>query len=1049
MSLPGSSLVRTMNETGLILTRGTDVRALASGLIGRLSGLTADPFAEPLVLVPGAGMRRWLSQQIARADREGVCAGIRFEPLGRLDQLLGGHDRADDPWAPERLVWRILELVERGEPGLEPLARHLAASEQRYANASRVARLLDRYTRLRPDMLTAWQATDSIDSLGLGFDAWQPALWRALHTEIAAPDPVRARSELIGRVRAGGVSMDAPAVALFCPRALTSADAELLEAWAETRRIDAWLCVAGPRETANPLATRLGQRGAQTADLLGAVASETRDLADESAPATWLGAVQGALWAGRAPEHVELTPGDRTLDVHAGHGPQRQVEVLREVLAGLFADDPTLEPRHVVVACPDPELLAPHLTAAFGGDPLGEQHPGFTFRVQVSERGASEANRLYALVRQVTLLGSTRATAGQLLSIATEPFVARRFGIAGDDADRLADLIAAASVRWGLNDAHRRQFGLERVRQGTWQVGVQRLLMGEALSDDTLASAGVIAPVDDVESSDVVLLGALAELVSRLSRLGRRPDRASASDWIAHMRDIVEQLADPPFEESWQQAQLWAVLDLVARRSADSPALLGASDALALLEAEFATRTARPAFGNGSLVVCSLTALAQVPHRVVCLVGLDERTFPRRRFADGDDLAAADPRPGDPDPGGDDRQSILDAVGAARERLVVIYQGWSSHTREHRPAPPGVVDLIEAAAAVAGVEASGVVVDEPLQPFSPSNFSPLPRSFDLASLRGARALAGPRLLARDRFAVGYLPEAPLDSLDLEQLRAFVMHPAKYFLQQRAGLTLGEDDPLPESLPLELDALQRWKVGDRVLAGLTRGHPLAAVERAEWLRGELPPGVLGQRLLDGVSQTASRVVRDAGPFLELPAVVHTVDLGLDGVRVTGRAATRGDAAVSCEFSKVSPRYLASAWLDSLALSVALERPVPAVLFGGGRRARLTPLDPDAARRALSTLADLALDGRRTVLPLPPRVAHRWAEARAQNADPLADRGLSTLWRWDRDAVWNAVLPVGVRPWDARCEGQPWAQRGEPTQLGSLAALVWGPIVRAEA
>ena len=37
----------------------------------------------------------------------------------------------------------------------------------------------------------------------------------------------------------------------------------------------------------------------------------------------------------------------------------RQVDVLREVLLGLLADDPTLEPRDILVMCPDIETYAP------------------------------------------------------------------------------------------------------------------------------------------------------------------------------------------------------------------------------------------------------------------------------------------------------------------------------------------------------------------------------------------------------------------------------------------------------------------------------------------------------------------------------------------------------------------------------------------------------------------------------------------------------------------------------------------------------------------
>ena len=662
-----------MDDTGLRLTRGTDLAALASGLAGWLTDLDADPFAAPVVLVPGAAVQRWLSQRLARAssDGEGICAGVRFEPLGRLETLLSGRDPADDPWAPERVVWRILDLVEAGTPGLEPLAHHLAGSQQRYANASRVASLLHRYGQLRPGLLRSWSDAAAPDALGLGFDTWQPVLWRALHGIIPGPDPVRRREQLLAELAAGRRGPDAPGVAVFAPRQLTEPDADLLAALARGRRVDAWLRVSGPAGSAHPLATRLGSRGEETAALLAERAMTVVELPSPESPPTLLGRLQASLAAGAVPGGVPVAA-DRTLDVHASHGLARQAEVLRETLTGVFADDPTLQPRDVVVACPDPAALAPHLNAVFAGEAGPAAHPGTTLRVQVAEPGASESNVLYSLLRDVTQLAASRATAGQLLALATHPFVARRFGIGDEQAERLAELVGHAAVRWGLDQPHRTRFGLDQVRQGTWQVGVQRLLLGEALSDDTLASAGVIAPVDDVESSDVGLVGALAELISRVSRLVRRPEHATAGAWVAHLRDVLDTLTDVPFDQSWQLAQLWAVLELVERRSGDSPALLSGADALALLDAEFARRTGRPAYGDGSLVVGGLAALAQVPHRVVCLVGLDERAFPRRGLADGDDLLAAAPRPGDPDPGRDDRQAILDALGAATERLVGV-----------------------------------------------------------------------------------------------------------------------------------------------------------------------------------------------------------------------------------------------------------------------------------------------------------------------------------------------------------------------------------------
>ena len=67
--------------------------------------------------------------------------------------------------------------------------------------------------------------------------------------------------------------------------------------------------------------------------------------------------------------------------MHACHGAARQVDVLREVLVGLLEDDPTLEPRDILVMCPDIETFAPLVSAGFGLAPAdGAGRPSATPR---------------------------------------------------------------------------------------------------------------------------------------------------------------------------------------------------------------------------------------------------------------------------------------------------------------------------------------------------------------------------------------------------------------------------------------------------------------------------------------------------------------------------------------------------------------------------------------------------------------------------------------------------------------------------------------------
>ena len=89
--------------------------------------------------------------------------------------------------------------------------------------------------------------------------------------------------------------------------------------------------------------------------------------------------------------------------------------------------------------------------------------------------------------------------------------------------------------------------------------------------------------------------------------------------------------------------------------------------------------------------------MRSVPHRVVCLLGLDDGVFPRQSTRDGDDVLARDPWVGERDPRSEDRQLFLDAISAAEDHLVVTYTG--ADERTDLPVPPAVPlgELLDAA----------------------------------------------------------------------------------------------------------------------------------------------------------------------------------------------------------------------------------------------------------------------------------------------------------------------------------------------------------------
>ena len=92
----------------------------------------------------------------------------------------------------------------------------------------------------------------------------------------------------------------------------------------------------------------------------------------------------------------------------------------------------------------------------------------------------------------------------------------RRFHLDDDELARIEEWVTGTGVRWGLDAAHRRPFELDALDANTWRSGIDRLLLGVAMTEDDHPLVGGVLPLDDVDSGDIVLAGRLAELVERL-----------------------------------------------------------------------------------------------------------------------------------------------------------------------------------------------------------------------------------------------------------------------------------------------------------------------------------------------------------------------------------------------------------------------------------------------------------------------------------------------------------------------------------------------------
>ncbi len=1022
---------------------------------------------------------------------DGVCANVAFPFPGRLirDAVAAGSgiDPDDDPWLPGPLTWPLLSIVDEDPkaPMLGPLRAHVGAPRgdsddadpsRRLSAVRHLADLFDRYSVHRPDMVCRWREGIDVDADGALLPArhgWQPALWRAVRERIDLPSFAERRASAIAALREDLLDLP-PRLAMFGLTTLPATYLQVVAAIGAHRDVhllllhpsrDLWDRVAAavavdlpdhpatsalPLRDDDPTATlprnpvlRSWGRDIRELQLTAPLAAATlthHDLAPhvDTDDRSLLHRLQDDVRADRHPGarpdegKPRLRPDDRSVQVHDCHGRLRQVEVLRDAVLHLLADDPTLELRDVIVMCPDIEIFAPLITAVFGADAVTADRTDDdataadappALRVRLADRALRRTNPVLEVVSRVLELVDARVTASDVLDLVSRAPVRRRFGFGDDDLDALETWVGDLQIRWGFDADHRRRQGLPRLDAHTWAAGLRRLLLGAAMADEDLRLVGGVAPYDGLEGQATDLAGRLVELVARLEDAVAGLAKPRPIDaWRDAITKAADQLTTTGRDDTWQRLQLHRILDDLVDEATiggqTCPVALSLAELRVVLAVQLAGRPSITSHRTGDLTFSTLVPMRSVPHRVACLLGMDDGVFPRTTVPDSDDLLGQAPRVGDRDPRSEDRQLLLDALMAATDTLVVTYAGRDVRTNEDRPPAVPVDELLDAIDRTVGVDhgrpRDHVVIRHPLTDHDPRNFTDTglgsaaaPWGFDTAALAAAQARVGERTPARP-FVETPLWPLPGDAIALDDLVDFLAHPARAFVRQRLGLSLpGDDGETPsEAIPSTLRGLDAWRVGDAIVGAWLDGEDAERAIEVIRARGLVPPGELAADDLRTVRDHAERIVvlcERIGVTAATLRVGTDVDVELpDGRRLTGTVPdTVAAGLLSVGYSRVSPRRRLATWARWLALVAHDPTSEPRAVTVGRHawkrnRAQASVLEParlphddlrHSATELLARLVDLYDRGMRAPIPL-------YCDSSAKSAEQRRNGELAT-------------------------------------------------------
>ena len=393
------------------------------------------------------------------------------------------------------------------------------------------------------------------------------------------------------------------------------------------------------------------------------------------------------------------------------------MQLVRDRILGWMADDPTLQPRDVLVMTPDVERYAPLLASVFSDqDATGVDLPWrLTDRSQQSCPGLQQA--FMTLLR----LSADRLTASGLEALLGNPALQALQSISSNDAMAITSALQRSGFRWGLDASERRGDDSHSLR---WCL--DRWLLGLTLPEQPGLALGDCAPaLTDVSLQELELWWPLLDrLAGWISRL-----RVSAPCpvWVERLQDLLQDLFIDGGDWDWEWQAIQQSLDTWQQQAADCSLQLDVAVVIEVLEEALSAE--RPIWASQrSPDRERLGADAGHSSPGDRADGPGRRVVPRHQERAGFHLLELQRRLGDPSSTDQDRYVLLEALLSARQHLLISWNSRDERRGDALPPCPPVQQWLSLLEEQLGAQAmEQLKIEPPANPLMLAIFKPHPQ----------------------------------------------------------------------------------------------------------------------------------------------------------------------------------------------------------------------------------------------------------------------------------------------------------------------------------
>jgi exodeoxyribonuclease V gamma subunit len=902
------------------------------------------PLAKIPLCVQTAGMQRWLGLKLS--ELSGISANLDYIFPGALMKRLVERTSDRKPSWPdkEELIWKVFkELQDINDPVYADISAYIENdlnSIKTYRLSGRIADTFDQYQVYRPEMVMKW-LSPAPDKELKDEDLWQRDLLRRVFSNRDKCKTVLF-DRYIKSCQKGAVSEKqlGGTIHLFGISVLPPFFMEMLRATAKVTDVNFYLLSPtnhywGDSKSVKEIRREERYKGKlaeeiyieekhQLLDNLGMVGRdffdhiyssddlyEDIDIYEEIEKETVIGSIQSEIMN---LEQGEEKLSDDSIVIANCHNPLREVEALYDHLLDIFNKD-SISPSDILVMTPEIEKYAPYIRSVFD-NPYSENTLIPYSIADISEKMSSRPAGIF-----MELLKSIRGDFNlrEVINLISYDIIADKFSIPLSDIPSIADVLNINGAYWGYGREHLDNCGLDIEDTFTWKKALQRIALG--LTEGDSCRMYSVAAGNNVPFPMAEKLGGMMKFVDMSSNYAEMLRQKNTPErWCEIFFEMVENF----FSSSQQYTDdlLYLTKSITRINEETSNAEFSeetfAEPVIERLDNLLSEVRGAKGFMTGKVTFCAMLPMRSIPFKHICIIGLNENTFPRQKKSLEFDLIAKKPRPGDRSNRDSDRYLFLETLLSVRDRLYLSYTGQSEKDNNEIPPSTLITELVQHLETRFGMR--NIEIKHKLHSYS-SDYFKKGRLFTYSPQKYEAAKALREEADIKQFCTTDIEAQELTDLALHRFEQALISPPKFFLENTLGIFSGINSKiLPETEKMNFAGLNKYGIQSHSVQTALSGEDVREFLRYSKMTAQLPPENLGEyyaeETFSQVSDFASRIneISDTTPKLT------DFETEIDGLTVRGRMEGIADNNhIFIKLSSVKPKDLIKAWARHLLLN----------------------------------------------------------------------------------------------------------------------------------